>query len=456
MFYNGPKSSGVHYWLESKVKNDKRDVFKSIVALILFFCMVLPVHADDWPQWRGVNRDGVWRESGIIRKFDKPRLDVDWRVEIGSGYCGPTVANGRVYVTDRLTKPKQVERIHCFDAKTGKNIWTHLYDCVYRNVGYEAGPRASVTIDGPRVYAMGTMGHLFCLDAESGSVIWKKDMNARYIIRMPIWGIASSPLIFNDLVILQIGGEKNACIVALDKMSGKEKWRALKDNASYSAPMIIEQAGQPVLVCYTGENVVGLNPRSGRVFWKVPFPPTQMVIGIATPVFYEDKLFMTNFFDGTLLIKLGQDKPTAKKIWLRKGESEKNTDAIQSIISTPYIKDDYVYGVDSYGELRCLDLKTGDRIWESLEAVPRARWATIHFIEHENHVWMFNEKGELIIADLSPKGYKEISRTKIIDPTRDQLPSRRGGVCWSHPAFANKHIYARNDKELICVNLAAR
>ena len=165
---------------------------------------------------------------------------------------------------------------------------------------------------------------------------------------------------------------------------------------------------------------------------------------------------MTNFFDGTLLIKLGQDKPTAKKIWLRFGESEKNTDAIQSIISTPYIKDDYVYGVDSYGELRCLDLKTGDRVWESLEAVPRARWATIYFIEHENHVWMFNEKGELIIADLSPKGYEEISRTKIIDPTRDQLPSRRGGVCWSHPAFANKHIFARNDNELICVNLAAR
>ncbi|MGV3722528.1 MAG: hypothetical protein ACO1SX_16600 [Actinomycetota bacterium] len=116
---------------------------------------------------------------------------------------------------------------------------------------------------------------------------------------------------------------------------------------------------------------------------------------------------------------------------------------------------DYIYGVDSYGELRCLDLMTGDRIWESRDAVPRARWANIHFVVNGDKVWMFNERGQLIIARLSPKGYEEISRAQLIQPTTGQLP-QRGGVCWTHPAYANQHVFIRNDAELVCASLKAR
>ena len=116
--------------------------------------------ADDWPQWRGPQRDGVWRETGIVQRFDTPRLTPKWRVPIAAGYSGPTVAAGRVYVTDRVTEPEQAERVHCFDAATGKLLWTYSYPCVYRNVSYTAGPRASVTLDEGRAYALGTMGHL--------------------------------------------------------------------------------------------------------------------------------------------------------------------------------------------------------------------------------------------------------------------------------------------------------
>ena len=179
-----------------------------------------------------------------------------------------------------------------------------------------------------------------------------------------------------------------------------------------------------------------------------------MVIGIATPVVHGDFLFLSNFFDGSLLLKLGQDEPTIEKVWHRVGASEKKTDALQSLISTPYLKGDYIYGVDSYGELRCLELLTGKRVWESAKAVPRARWSTIHIVENRDKVWMFNERGELIIAKLSPSGYEEIDRTKLIEPTLDQL-RKRGGVCWSHPAFANGHVFIRNDKELLCADLRA-
>ncbi len=188
--------------------------------------------ADDWPQWRGPARDGVWRETGIIERFAGPQIPIKWRAEIASGYSGPTVADGRVYVTDRVTEPKQVERVHCFDADTGRKLWTHTYDCPYRNVSYEAGPRASVIIDQGRAYSFGTMGNLFCLNASDGKVLWHRDLDADYDVEMPMWGLAASPLIEKDLIITQIGGANGACLIALDKRTGKERWRALDDRAS--------------------------------------------------------------------------------------------------------------------------------------------------------------------------------------------------------------------------------
>ena len=422
-------------------------------ALVVLAGCIHDCAADDWPQWRGPNRDGVWNEPGLVEKFADKQLKITWRQPVGSGYSGPTVADGRVYVTDRLVEPTQVERVHAFDAKTGKPLWTHAYNCAYEKVGYTAGPRASVSVDDGRAYALGTMGNLYCLAADTGKVLWSKDCNDEYKIRMPIWGIAASPLIDGDRIIVQIGGE-GACLVAFDKRSGQEQWRALDDNASYSAPIIIEQAGRRVLVCWTGDNVVGLDPVSGDVRWKHPFKPAKMVINIATPVLEQNRLFFTSFYDGSLMLALKSDQTAVDQVWRRSGRDEQHTDSLHSIISTPYLEGDYVYGVDSYGEFRCLDAKTGDRIWESLQPTPKSRWSTIHMVRNGDRMWMFNERGELAIARLSPKGYEEISRTKLIEPTRVQLP-QRGGVCWSHPAFANKHVFARNDEELACASLAA-
>ncbi len=409
--------------------------------------------ADDWPQWRGPTRDGVWRETGLVERFSGRELKIQWRAPISSGYSGPTVAAGRVYVTDRLVEPQQVERVHCFDAQTGQSVWSHSYDCQYKDVGYTAGPRASVSIDEDRAYSLGAMGHLFCFDAASGKVLWSKDCNALYQIRMPIWGISASPLVVDDLVIVQIGGT-GACLVAFDKRTGQEQWKALDDNASYSAPIMIEQAGKSVMVCWTGDSIVGLNPHSGQVYWRQPFKPAKMVINVATPVLENDRLFFTSFYDGSIMLQLATDKPAAQQLWARSGRDEQHTDALHSIISTPYFAGDYVYGVDSYGEFRCLDAKTGDRVWESLKPTPKSRWSTIHMVKNGQQIWMFNERGELLIARLSPAGYEEISRAKLISPTRVQL-AQRGGVCWSHPAFADRHVFARNDEELVCASLAA-
>jgi outer membrane protein assembly factor BamB len=418
--------------------------------------------SDEWPQWRGPARDGVWRETGVIQRFPSDTLQHVWSVPVGPGYSGPTVADGRVYVTDRVAEPEQLERVHCFDWKNGAKIWSFQYPCPYDGIGYKAGPRAGVTLDEGRAYALGAMGHLHCFDAGSGAVLWKRDLNRDYRIqdassnedRMPIWGIAGAPLIYKNLVILHVGGRDGACVVALDKKSGEDVWRALDDRAQYSAPVLINQGGRTVCVVWTGDSVAGLDPANGKVYWRVPFTPRNMPIGISTPVVEQDRLFVTSFYDGSLMLRLAQDQPSVEKLWQRAGRDERNTDALHSIISTPIMQGDYIYGVDSYGELRCLDAKTGERIWEDQTATPRERWSNIHFVQHGDNVWMFNERGELIIGRLSPKGFEEIDRAKLIAPTVEQL-RRRDGVTWAHPAFAYRHVFARNDKELVCASLEA-
>ena len=405
------------------------------------------VLAADWPQWRGVNRDAVWSETGIVEKFPKDGLKVLWRTNISSGYSGPVVSDGLVYITDLIDKPDSCERVLCFDAKTGKKIWSYSYPCKYK-IGYPAGPRSSLVIEGGKAYSLGAMGDMLCFDAKSGKVLWHENLKEVFNIKMPIWGIAANPLIYGDLIITQIGGSDGACVVGLAKNTGKEKWRSVSDKASYSAPIIIKQAGKDVLVCWTGTRITGMNPLDGKIYWDCYYGESNYAMNISTPVKSGEYIFVSAFFEGSMLIKLDKEKLAAKIAWKRKGESEKHTDALHCTISTPILSGDNIYGVDSYGQLRCLDLLTGDRVWENLNAVPKARWANIHMVRNSDKVWMFNERGELLITKLSIEGFQEISRTKLIEPTEEQL-DLRGGVCWSHPAYAYKHIYIRNDNELL-------
>jgi outer membrane protein assembly factor BamB len=446
------------------VDNPRPDCRRFVIACLVLFGGVglagLPASmADDWPQWRGENRDGVWRETGIVDQLPDGPLPRKWSVPVGSGYSGPTVADGRVFLTDRQVsvvdgREQERERVLCFDAETGRSIWSHTYDAPYGAVGYKAGPRASVTVDDSLAISVGATGMLFCFDAATGDIRWSHDLQQRYAIEMPNWGIAGAPLVHDGKVIQIVGGSKGTTIVAFDRETGEEVWRALDEAIGYSSPIVIRQSDRDVVVCWTGESVTGLDPRDGAVFWSIPFPSSRMPIGIATPIVEDDRLFVTSFYDGSLMLRVPKDRLDAEILWQFRGPDERQTEALHSIISTPVMDDGYIYGVDSYGELRCLDAATGKRIWEDDSAVPRARWATIHFVKRANRYWMFNDQGVLTVAQLDPQGYHPLSRCFVIDPTTDQLP-RRDGVTWSHPAFANRAIFIRNDRELISASLAA-
>ncbi len=416
-----------------------------------FVGLVTSLHAEDWPQWRGPRRDGVWQAEGIVTELPEGKLPLVWSTEIGSGYSGPTVANGKVYVMDRTDTD---ERVLCLDSATGKEIWVHSYPAAY-TVSYKAGPRASVTIDQGKAYSVGSMGHFYCFNAQSGEVLWKRDLQTEYDIQMPIWGIASSPLIYKESVILQVSGANGACMVAFKKSDGKEVWRALDERAGYSSPIIIQQAGQDVLVCWTGESLSGLDPNTGKVHWTHPMLPRNMPIGIATPTFDNECVFVSSFYDGSLMVRVPKDSLTSSVIWRSIGKDEQNTASLHAMIGTPLVDGAHIYGVDSYGEMRCLNAETGERIWEDLTAVPKERWSTIHMVRQANSeiVWMFNERGELLMTRLDPSGLKIIDRCQLIEPTRAQLP-QRGGVCWSHPAFAEQSIFIRNDNRIVRASLA--
>ena len=428
---------------------------RSIAAALWLSFLPVASYADDWPQWRGPNRDGVWNESGILTQFDSPSLEPEWRSPVGSGYSGPTVSEGRVYVTSRLEKPNQVEQVHCLDRLTGEEIWKHVYDCEYVDIGYPLGPRASVAVSDGKAYALGAMGHFHCLDAATGRVLWQKDLSSEYDTSMPIWGIASSPLVDDERVYLQVGGAPDACIVAFDKDSGVEQWRSLNGKASYSAPHFIQQNDRRLLLVWTGDWLAALDPETGVPAWKRKMKRAKMVINIPDAVVdtAADRIFLSSFYDGSHLFQMTSGKPAIELLWSRKGINERKTDALHTIIMTPLIRGDYVYGMDSFGEFRCLDLASGDRVWSDQTLIEKGRWGTAFFVQNGERTWIFTENGDLVIARLTPEGFERISTTHIIEPTTF-LPMRSGNILWSHPAYAYKSIFVRNDRELICVDLS--
>jgi outer membrane protein assembly factor BamB len=429
------------------------------------------VRADDWPQWLGPQRDGVWREKGLLDKFPKDGPKVLWRAAVGSGYAGPAVADGKVYVPDFVadqalpasgfskSKLEGKERLHCLSEKDGKVLWTHESPCTYE-IGYPGGPRATPAVAGDKVYTVGTMGDVFCLDATSGKPVWSKNIVKDYGGKLGIWGATAAPLVAGDKVYFLAGG-KGSVVVACDKDTGKEAWKALSaEQPGYSPPMLYEINGKKQLIVWHPEALNSLNPDTGEVYWSQPFKlRANPCMSVATPRVEKDMVFVTSFYDGSLMVKVeGGEKPTAKVAWKRKGRSEMpdDTEALQSIIVTPTIKDGYIYGICSYGELRCLKADSGDRVWMTREATTKdgepTRWGNAFLVAHEDRFFIFNELGDLIIAKLTPKGYDEVSRAHILEPTNG-MANRK--VVWSHPAFANKCCFARNDKEIVCVSLAA-
>ncbi|MEX0700536.1 MAG: PQQ-binding-like beta-propeller repeat protein [Planctomycetales bacterium] len=422
----------------------------SLVALSLL-ALSTSSRGDDWPQWGGPRRDLVWRETGLVDKFPKnsegflPRV---WSAPIGEGYAGPAVAEGKVFVMDRLAR-ERTERVLCLDAGIGKLLWKHEYPAEY-TISYPAGPRCTPTVDGDRVYAVGAMGHLFCLNAADGKVLWRKDYVADFDAKIPVWGVSSAPLVDGRQLIALVGGANNALVVAFDKLTGEELWRSLDDpDVGYCPPVIFEYGGVRQLIVWHPRAVTAIDPANGAPLWSIPYK-VQAGMTIATPRQVGDRLFVSSFYNGPRMIDVnGRDAALA---WKKDAGNEIDTDGLHSLMCTPWVTESHIYGIDSYGQLRCLDAQTGERLWETVAPTGRDRWWNAFLVPQGDRFFIHNEQGDLIIAKLSPAGYEELDRAKLLEPTR---PVRRRQTIWSHPAFAMKSVFARNDKEIVRVDLSA-
>ena len=427
------------------VRRHSRTGFAAVLGAWL--CLSLPGRAEDWPQWRGANRDGVWHETGILETIPAGGLKIRWRARIANGYSGPVVARGRVFVTDHQART-EVERVLCFDEVTGKPLWVHSYPCDYEDMEYGNGPRAAPTVHAGKVYTLGTKGHLYCLDAAKGEVLWKKDLVKEYNARIPRYGASPAPLVEGDLLIVCAGGHPEASVIALDRNTGQERWKALKDRPAYSAPMVITAGGCRQALVWTADNVSALDPATGKVYWQVPYKTTfDEAQVVASPVLHKDQLLcLTAWGRGSFMLKLDPEKPAASVLWKTRAQPS-------TVFTTPIFQDDlHFYAILGDGSLGCLDATSGKELWSTREA-GTATGGAGHLTPNGERVFIFNQKGHLILARLTPQGYGEIGRCLLVEPTAGYRP--QGRLTWAHPAYANKHVFARNDRELVCASLAA-
>ena len=443
-------------------------------SLVACACVALgptaALDAEDWPQWRGVHRDAVWHEDGVVARFPADGLRVKWRAPVRGGFAGPVVAGGRVFVLDYEETAGSrtmdgTERLVALDEETGAVLWTREWPATYRNLQWKfaTGPRATPAVAGDRVYVLGAAGMLSCFDTATGDLVWQIDTTADYDVTVPVYGVSQSPLVEGDHLIVLLGGEPDAKIVAFDRETGEEAWRALDATSEpgYSSPIVIDAGGVRQLIVWHATAITSLDPETGDIYWNQDF----MIGGgmaIATPVRSGRYLVVSQFFNGSLMLALNPDRPAARVLWQgrNRGELPHQTDTLHALMSTPIVSGDYLYGVGSYGELRGIDATTGERLWQSDRMTVQKRFGTAYFVRHGDRHFVTNDEGFLIIARFTPEGYQEVDRTRLLRPTTRTRGGASGrwddrAVLWAHPAFANRHVVVRNDAEVVRLSLAA-
>ncbi|MFK7734843.1 MAG: PQQ-binding-like beta-propeller repeat protein [Pirellulaceae bacterium] len=435
-------------------------------TLSVMLCLALgnsETRAEDWPQWMGPERNGVYEEDGLIRSIPESGLRKLWSTPIAAGYAGPAVAGDRVFVTDYVTTSGKStnnpgkrdamngkERVLCLDEKTGKEIWKFEYERPY-SLSYANGPRATPTVDGDRVYVLGAEGDLLCLQVASGDVVWRKQLAETYDTESPIWGYSAHPLIYGDMVITLAGG-KGSAVVALDKMTGAELWKSLTTaDIGYCPPTVYELGGKPRLVIWHSDSINCLELSDGSVYWTYKLKP-RYGMSIAAPQLLGNRLFACGIGETSAMLELDAEGKPGESLW----DGTPKT-GIYSGNATALFTEDAIYGADcGSGKFIAVNPDDGSRFWESFALTGggerRISHGTSFVVLNEDVYFIFAETGDLILAKLSTTGFSELGRTRLLEPTGECFGRE---VVWSHPAFANRCVFARNDKEIVCYSLAA-
>lgn len=403
---------------------------KTCWRILTFVILIIGVSwyamAADWPQYRGPNQDGLSKETGLAFTWPADGPNVSWRVPIGDGYSGMIVSQGRLYTM--YSRDKQ-EFVACFDTASGKEIWNYKNDVEFEN-DQGNGPRGTPTLDGETLYALGARGVLVALNAKDGSVLWNKDLKSLVQLKVPIWGVSSSPLIEGNLLIVPGGGAVHNAIVALDKKTGKVMWKSQTDEPGYSTAIPVEIQGVRQIIVFSGTVLFSVSPSDGKLYWKYPWK-TDWFVNAAVPIFVPpDKIFISTSYDrGAALLQVtgNAEKLNVQDVWLSK--------AMKNHFNTSVMYKGHIYGFDN-AILKCIEAATGKEKWM------KSGFQKGSLILADGHLIVLSERGVLATIEATPEEYIEKAKAQVLK-----------GKCWTMPTLANGKLYVRNQKELVSIDM---
>ncbi len=392
--------------------------------IVTMFCVNSLIIADDWSTWRGPNHNGISTESGWSPK-SLEKLNKAWQINVGIGYSSVCVKNGSVYTIGNIDKK---DIVYCLDEKTGKEIWRFTYEC---KPGSFPGPRTTPVYDKGLIYTTSRNGHVFCLNSLDGKVVWKRNIMKDHGVKNLKWGTSSSARIEGDILLLNA----NISGIALNKKTGKDVWVSKSDVGSYASPVIYTMNGKQYASIFSASKMYGVELKTGKVAWSYKWKTSYDIHG-ADPIFFDNKIFLSSGYKtGSALINITNNKP--KKIW--------NNNNIEAQFGSCILIDGYIYGPKGNtgkktSGLSCIDAKTGEIQWEQ-------NLGFSSLIAVDNKLIIVNENGQLFIAEVNNKEYKELAQATV-------LQASKKNPVWTAPVFANKRIYCRNHQgDLVSISM---
>ncbi|MFN7138532.1 MAG: PQQ-binding-like beta-propeller repeat protein [Limisphaerales bacterium] len=401
----------------------------------------------EWPQYRGPQHDGSTSER-IAQFWPANGLERVWRIDTPTGFSSFAVGGGRAF-TQVARNIDGVPREVCIavDAKTGKELWAQPVGFIkYGHDGGDAGapgnqggdgPRSTPSADGDRVYVMSSDLNLFCFDAKDGKKVWSRDLIREHDGRNISWKNAASPLIVGDLIFVA-GGGRGQALLGIRKKDGTVAWKGENDTMTHATPVAATIHGQPQVIFFTKEGLVSVVPETGKVLWRQSFPFRTSTA--ASPVVCGDIVYCSAGYGvGAGAYKISKEGETfsARELWRKPNQ-------LMNHWSTPVYKDGYLYGMFSFkqydkGPIKCVEVATGKEMWEEPGFGPG------NVVLVNNQLLALGDRGQLVLIEANPKGYKELARSKVVD-----------GKCWSTPVVSGGRAFVRSTKEGVCLDISLK
>jgi outer membrane protein assembly factor BamB len=390
------------------------------------------VRADDWPQWRGPQQDGISRETGLLAQWPEKGPAELWRVPLGNGFSAVSVVGEKAFTLFGTTEG---EFAAAFNVADGKTLWKSRLGDLLQNGSYGDGPRATPAVDSGLVYVLSGKGALRCLDAADGRPVWGCDLLEKFDGKPPEYGFAASPVVMGNRLVVVTGARKGKSLAAFDKATGKVLWTALDDKIGYSTPRQVAIDGVGQIIVLMGEAIVSVSPADGKEYWRQEWK-TELDANVATPLIFGNRLFIsTGYGTGCALFELSarEGKPAAEKLWANK--------EMKNYFSTSVLVDGYLYGFNNT-KLTCLDFRTGKTRWKTGGTDRDNLFNRGSLIAADGKLIIGGEQGLLALAEISPDSYKELAKFKFCDART-----------WTVPTLSGGRLFLRNEKELACLQV---